>query len=254
MLTGAGETTYLPLPVTTESGGVMRERRVWRGHRDGANFPRRLLVGTAALALSMGLLSTIGMPSAWANKDTATGAVWCNTSYQVLTWSNVLQAYYERVVVDDCYTPAWATGNADLQNVTAKGKGQISGLSCSTLTVATGTVTAVTASATVKWPTKIGKEHIDPSVLTLSQVAVMSAGNNGDVALAYGTDPYTGVSTGAAPGTVTGSFAGPSSGELDTNLTAAQLAKDCGSKSVLKKLKIDIASIYFGASGPPGEG
>jgi hypothetical protein len=194
---------------------------------------RKLLVGCAALAMPLGMVTMVGVQSASAGAPpvNGTGTVSCTGATGLLKFNPTLnfngsspESVSVKVTLHGCN--ASGGSNVTTANFNGKGKGSISAPNnnCSSLV---GTQ-SVNGSVTIKWTGKAGTAKLNTTTLTLTSITGVAAGANGNAGFTFSSQATS------------GSFAGSTSGELDSNKPAATLggSSGCGAKKGLKLLNI----------------
>jgi hypothetical protein len=195
------------------------------------NLTRKLVMGCAALLLPVATVTIAGVQAASAGVPpvTGTGTVSCSGATGLMKFNPDLtltgsspEMVSVKVVLHGCH--ASAGSNVTTANFNGKGKGTISASSnnCNNLA---GTQT-VSGSVAIKWTGKSGTAKLDPTTITLTSITGLAAGANGNVGFTISNQATS------------GSFAGTTSGELDSNKTAAMEGATCGAKRGLKLLNI----------------
>lgn len=194
---------------------------------------RKLVLGCAALALPVGMLTMVGVQAASAGSPPATGAgtVSCTGATGLLGFKPPLtftgaspETASVKVTLHGCH--AAGTTNVTTANFNGSGKGTIS-VGNNNCTSLAGTQ-AVTGSVSIKWTGKAGTAKLNNTTLTLTSITGTAAGANGNAGFTFSNQATS------------GTFAGTMSGELDSNSTAANLAgpSGCGAKKGMKKINI----------------
>jgi len=193
---------------------------------------KKLILGCAALALPVGMMTMVGVQTASAGSPpvTGTGTVSCTGATGQLGFKPALtftgtspETASVKVTLHGCSA---AGSNVTTANFNGSGKGSLS--------AATNNCTAllgaqpVTGSVSIKWTGKAGTAKLNNTVLTLTSITGVAVGANGNAGFTFSNQATS------------GSFAGSLSGELDSNQTAATLAgpSGCGAAKGMKKIQI----------------
>jgi hypothetical protein len=189
-------------------------------------------MGCAALLLPVATVTMIGVQTASAGLPPVdgTGTVSCSAATGLMKFNPTLnftgtspETVSVKLMLHGCH----ATGsNVTTANFNGKGKGTISASSNNCTNLA-GTQ-SVSGSVAIKWTGKAGTAKLNPTTITLNSITGVAAGANGNVGFTYSNQATS------------GSFAGTTSGELDSNKTAAMEggSSGCGAKKGLKLLNI----------------
>ena len=184
------------------------------------------------MTLAIGVVAIFGAGSAVASTPpvTGTGTLACSAVVGSLKFApplNFTGGSPETVKVKLTLGGCNATGG----NVTTPGfSGKASGF------ISTGTndctslegTQSVSGSLTIKWKGKDGKAKLNTSTLALTSITGEAAASNGNAGFTFSHQ------------SISGSFAGTTSGEIDSGENAGTLAGStgCGAKKGLKKLSI----------------
>jgi len=199
----------------------------------GISIGRKLVLGCAALALPVGMMTMVGVQAASAGSPpvTGTGTVSCTGATgqfgfkPALTFTGTSpETASVKVTLHGC--SAGGTTNVTTSNFNGSGKGSLSA-STNNCTGLAGTQ-AVSGSVSIKWTGKAGTAKLNNTVVTLTSITGLPVGANGNAGFSFSNQATS------------GSFAGSLSGELDSNQTAATLAgpSGCGAKKGMKKINI----------------
>ncbi len=202
---------------------------------------KRLALGVAGAALLAGTAGAVGgAESAWAGSPpvNGTGTLSCTGASGLLKFNpplNFTGGSSETVGVKVTLTGCNASGgNVTTPNFTGKGKGTISASSNNCTNLAGQQ--SVSGSVTIKWSGKAGKSKLNTSTLTLTQITGTASGSNGNVGFTFSNQ------------SLSGSFAGSTSGEVDSNQNASEAAAACNSKKGMKKLTLVAGSVSQAAT------
>lgn len=192
---------------------------------------RKFVMSMSAVALSIGMLATVDLTSAYAGSPpvAGTGTLSCSSAAGSLKFApplNFTGGSAETAKVKVNFGCSASGGNVTTPSFTGKASGSLS-TSSNDCTSLDGTE-SVSGTLTIKWTAKDGKAKLDTSVVTLTSITGEPAGANGDAGFTFSHQA------------VSGSFAGSISGQIDSSETAGTLAGStgCGAKKGLKKLAI----------------
>ncbi len=193
-------------------------------------------MSVSAVALSIGMLATVDLTSAYAGSPpvAGTGTLSCSSAAGSLKFApplNFTGGSSETAKVKVNFGCSASGGNVTTAGFVGKASGTIS-TSSNNCTSLDGTE-AVTGSLTIKWTGKDGKAKLDTSTVTLTSITGDPAGANGNAGFTFSHQ------------TVSGSFAGSISGQIDSSESAGTLAgtTGCGAKHGLKKIGIVTGSV-----------
>ena len=197
---------------------------------------RKLVMSVSAVALSIGMLTTVDLVSAYAGSPpvAGTGSLSCTSAAGSLKFTpplNFTGGSSETAKVKVTFGCSASGGNVTTPSFSGKASGTLS-TSSNDCTSLDGTE-SVSGSLDIKWKGKDGKAKLDTSTVTLTAITGQPAGANGNAGFTFSHQA------------ISGSFAGTISGEIDSNASAGTLAgsSGCGAKKGLKKLGIVAGSV-----------